>query len=525
MLSTSEAVRTIVALKARMIFRGSTAQVVFTAIGMFLAIAIAIGIAAFVVFTAAPDPATISMIILALISLMWLIGSITFGGGEQVLDPVRLVLLPMSTRTICVSFFAAAFVGALVPGASLVAFATLRHANSILGALVMLLAAVATIVTTVLSGRVGVVTLATLVRGRKTKDIAAGLTAIVAVGAGVGTQFASAILQRLTEDVRASFRGVLRWTPWGWAPESLARASEGRFTTSLLFLLASTGFILGLLGVWVRLMNLVLQSKESNSEASIDGELVPAWMRFFPRTTTVAVAARTMRQLRRDPRELLQLASILPLAFVIGLPAFEAVRSGEPDAVLLAGTFGPMAGVTVQGVFGTDGRSFGVDALALDDLTPVVTGKALARIAIAVPLIFVAAVLLAAVTGGWSRVVVAFCIGVVSLLTTAAVGANTSVRHAQPLPDKAGSLNQSTNQGCFSGVAVLGSMMLGYLLAAVVVLPTVLLTIFVSPLAGTLCGIVALAYGAWIFRLGTSRAGDWANRNRPEMFQKLSAHT
>ena len=68
-------------------------------------------------------------------------------------------------------------------------------------------------------------------------------------------------------------------------------------------------------------------------------------------------------------------------------------------------------------------------------------------------------------------------------------------------------------------------MTLGYLLAAVVVLPTVLLTIFVSPLAGTLCGIVALAYGAWIFRLGTSRAGAWANRNRPEMFQKLSAHT
>lgn len=523
MLSTSQAIRVVVSLKARLLFRGSGFQVAASVIGMLVGLAGGLVLAGFMLFNDEPDGPTIAMVVLSVIALMWLLGAIVFSGGEQLLDAGRFAMFALSTRSLAVGFYVAAFVGILAPVTAIVALSTLRYAPSIIGALLMLLAAIVMVITAIVSGRVGVGLLAGLSRGRRTREFAAGVAGLIGGGVGILAQFVLPALDLLTEDVRASLRSVLRWLPWGWAPEALARSAEGAVVAPLLLLVPSIAFAAALFLGWTELLNRSLQSRETNNTVEVDADLLPGWMRVFPRTPTVAVAARTLRQLRRDPRELLQLATLLPIAVVLGLPAREAIAAREPDVVLGAGAFGLFLGLTMQGVFASDGRSFGVDILALGDLTPVVAGKALARLAVALPFVVVVGIVLAALTGGWSRLFSAFSISIIALCATAAVGLQISVRFAHPLPNKVGTLNQTQNQGCATSLIAAIALAFAFLVAAVAIVPITLTTIVVSPLVGSLVSVVGLGYGIAVFWFGAKQAGRWANANAPEMFQQLSA--
>lgn len=522
MLPTSQAVRTVLALKAKLLFRGTGFQLFGTVIGLLIGFVAAIALALFIIFNDEPDGSTIAMVALSIIALAWFLGAIVLSGGEHLLDPSRFVLFPVSMRDLAIGFFAAAFVGVLAPGTAIVALSTLRYAPSIIGGLLMFVAAIVMVITAIVSGRVGVGLLAGLSRGRRTKEFAAATAGLIGGGVGILGQFIFPALDLLTEDVRATLRSVLRWLPWGWAPEALARSAEGSVVVPLLLLIPSVVFATGLFALWANLLNRALQSRESNDTVEVDRDLVPQWMSAFPRTPTVAVAARTLRQLRRDPRELVQMATLLPMGIVLGLPAWDAIVAREPNIVLGAGAFAFFVGLTMQGVFGSDGKSFGVDVLALGDLTPVVRGKALARLVIAFPFVVVLGLALAVLTGGWSRLFPGICIGLIALSAMAAVGLDISVRYAQPLPEKVGTLNQGQNQGCATALAALVGIGFAVVIAAVAVVPIVLTTILVSPLVGSLISVAGLGYAYLVFRIGSKQAGRWANKNTPEMFQKLS---
>lgn len=524
MLSTSEASRLIVSLKAKLLFRGDGWQAALTVIGMFFGLAAGLGAAAFLWFNAdLADRATVAMLMLSFISITWPIGSIVVGGGESVLDPSRFALLPLSTRNLCVAFFAAAFVGVFGPVSVLIALSALRYAPSFGAGVIMLLAGIVTVCTAVVSGRAAVALMSGMVRGRRTREVAAGVAAMFGVFIGFVPQVLIVTIDQLTADVRETVRSIARWVPWGWAPESLALAAEGRFWLSLAWLLGAAALLIGISALWVRTVAEIMVTREASHASGIDSELVPASMGRLPDVPAVAVWARTLRQLRRDPREYAQLAGFLPLLLVAGLPSFDLIRNREPDIVLGSGALGLMFGLTAQSLFATDGRSFGVDALALGDITPVVIGKALARVTLGVPVILLVAVALSAWTGGWSRLFAGVAIGVVGLLSMAAVGMNTSVRYAQPMPEKVGAFNtQNNSQGCAAAVVAILSLVVAFVVAMVGIVPISLLTIFVSPVAGSAFAVLALVYAVVVFRMGATMAGRWANQHLPEMFQKLA---
>ena len=191
--------------------------------------------------------------------------------------------------------------------------------------------------------------------------------------------------------------------------------------------------------LWRRLMLQILTTRPAASEAtSIDGGLVPRILQPLGRSPVVAAASRSLRQLRRDPREFLEMVAFLPLVFITALPAVEAIRDGEPAVVLSTAGIGVGLGMTTLNMFGADGRSFGVDALALGDITPVIFGKAISRILVGLPLVLLAAIVLAAITNGWAFLLPGISIAITAMLAMAAVGMYVSVRFAFPLPEKAG---------------------------------------------------------------------------------------
>ena len=524
MPTTRELTAILVKMKARLAFgRQGGAVAVLNAAGLLVgAVGTAVTVGFIFMTRDARDNATQVMLILAGISIAWLVLSIVVGSGENILDPSKFAIFPVSTRQLTVAFLAASFVGVLAPGTAIVALSTTLHAPDVFAVGVLVLGSIVVTAVSVLSGRLGLALMSSLVRGRGTRELAAIFAGLFAVLAGLAPQFAIELADQFTEERRATARMVLRWVPWGWAPEGIASAIEGRIGRALLFVALGAVLAFALGEAWRRLMTTILTTRPAASEAtSIAGGLVPRLLRPFGRSVVVAATARALRQLRRDPREFLEIAAFLPIVLVTALPALEALRAGEPEVVLSTVGVGVGLGITTLNMFGADGRSFGVDALALGDVTPILFGKALSRVLIGLPLVFLAALVLAVLSGGWAFVLPGVLIALTALLVMATVGMQVSVRFPFPLPERAGAVGSGAN-GCAMGVIRGVSVIIALVFAGLGTVPVGLISVFVSPLVGALAGLVSLAYGLAVFWFGGRHAGRRATTGIPELYQTLS---
>ena len=526
MLTTRELTATLIRLKARLAFgRQAGSASLLNAVGVLLGVA---GTVAAVVFIAqrggAGDTSTQVMLTLTGISLAWAIFSIAVGSGEAVLDPGLFAVFPVSSRQLTIAFLMAAFVGVLAPGTALTAIASVVHAPNAAAVVLVLLGGLIVAAVCVLSGRLGLALMSSLVRRRGAREFAAVIAGSLALIGGLVPQFAIALRDEITEDRREFARLILRWLPWGWGPEGIASAIDGRPARAALFIALSAGLALALGESWRRLMNQILTTRPAASEATAtDGGLVPRFLEPLGRTPVMAAASRSLRQLRRDPREFLEMVAFLPLVFVTALPAVDALRAGEPAVVLSTAGIGVGLGMTTLNMFGADGRSFGVDALALGDITPVVFGKAISRLIIGFPLLVLAAVILAAISDGWAFLFPGIAVAVTALLSMAAVGMYVSVRYAFPLPERANVAGAGNAGGCAVGIIRGVSIAVALLVAAVGTVPVGLLSVFVSPWVGAAAGVASLAYGFAVFWFGGRHTGKRATRQTPELYQTLSA--
>jgi hypothetical protein len=134
------------------------------------------------------------------------------------------------------------------------------------------------------------------------------------------------------------------------------------------------------------------------------------------------------------------------------------------------------------------------------------------------------ALVLAAVTGGWLYVPVALCLGVGVLALSLGVADVISVRFAYPLPDDNSNLwaVQGTGQGCLVGVV----QMVAFAAQGLLLLPLVALVgvgLVLWPPALVLVCPLAIAYGAWLWRVGLGLGADWLAGHQPELLAALSA--
>lgn len=521
-MTTVELTRHLLWLKVRLIFRDRSTQKYIAAAGLIIGL---IGTVVGVIYVFSLDITaqrdTHVMLAFTAVSVGWLISTIVLGGGEGTLDATRFGLFPLTVRQICIGFFAASFIGFFAPATLILLLSAVRFAESVSGGVVLALAALSTTATAVLSSRLGLSAMSSLLRGRRTREVAGFVAVLFGASAGILPQFVRELSEILTDSRQDLLRSILRWVPWGWAPEAAGLAAEGRPVLALVPLAASIGFGAVLVDLWRRILARLLTTREASRKASVGDDLVPSTLERFGRSPVVAVWARTLHQLRRDPREFLEVAGFLPLVIVLAIPSIEAIQNNDQEVVLASAGLGLALGLTSLNMFGADGRSFGVDALAIGDVSPVVVGKALARITLGVPAVLVVAIALAAVTSGWAFVIPSVLISLVALLSITAVGMSASARFAFPLPEKIAFAGQGLD-GCSTGIIRMVSFLFASMIAAVGVVPVVVTTLLVSPLLGTLVGLGATAYGVGVFWVGSRFAGGWATRNTPELFQTLA---
>jgi ABC-2 type transport system permease protein len=469
----------------------------------------------------AKNDLAISGAVFSLAFLAWLLLPIVAATLDDTMEARQFELLPYTSRQLAFGLTVAAFVG---PGAlmTILMFGIGIGVGYGFGPvwILQVLAAIAGLGFMIVVSRWVTTLLTDLLRSRRTQEIAA----LTIVGLLTLPGVAGSLLVAETADgtsggfdIDAIVDGVepLAWTPpgvFGLLVDSLESGAWARI---------GVGVVYGAVGLAVagllfarsvdRLQTRAAVNKRSRRRRGGITALYPK--RYpLPRTPVGAVAAKELKYLVRDSRVKAQLIGGL-VATVVLVGTGGAALADTPYAPFSAAFIGFLVTASViPNQFGFDGGSFWAYQSSSIRLIDVLAGKNLGWAAVSLPLVVIAAVAAAVLSGDATYLIAGVLAGVsVSAMFTAG-GNLTSILGAYPLPES--NLFGSRN---VSGTALIFSF-LGLGLSGLLIVPIALLigipAWLSGPMLATLGAVGATIYGLggyalsmrWIHRLLESRA-------------------
>ena len=500
--------------RAKVSFIISTILAGLLAIGTFLSLALLRGQAAAVDETS---------VVFTVFAFGWLILPILVFGLDGTLDPAALSLYPLRTRPLAIGLLAASATGAW-PLANVIGMmgVTVGLARGATGVIVAVLVVPFQVLFCITLARFVITALASLLRSRRGRDLAAFLVLPIFVMYEFFIQVVpnAAAQHRLGA---ASFAGIDRWIRWippGLAAHAIQDASSGRLGTALLrlFLLAAVTGVLGWL--WIRSLSRALVTADTSSQASqVRGAALP----FARYGLTGTVAARFLIYQRREPTSLIYWGII---AVVMVVASFRVVTT----PAYLGGTlFAVGLGAAMTGVFhansvGVTGPGFGSEAIALTarrELRAYFCGQNIALAIVGIPLLALLSFGLTAVAGHPVDGFLALAVGLAALGTALGLSNIFSVVAPYPMERRIGSPVRRAAEG-YVGRSLAGTF--GTLLGVgVCVVPAVVAVEFTSSATAVVRMPVLVAaaavYGIVLAWAGQRIAASAAEPRLPELFQ------
>ena len=424
--------------------------------------------------------------------LGWAVVPMLISGVDETLDPARFALLPLRARRMAPGLLLAGLIG--VPGVvtTLLALATLvTWTRGPAPLLLALPAAVLGVLTCVMISRLLTTGAARLLAARRSREVGTVVTVLLLSTAGIWPTVLSNRSWSTTQADQVT--EVLGWTPFGLPWAAPGDAATGHLLRGLVRLvLAAVLLVLGALA-WSALLDraLVEQTDGGGTRAEV-GRRSP--LDRLPATPVWAVAGRSLRYWRRDPRYLVAVVGIL-VSGIVPIVVIQ-VQASNHAILLAAGPFvGSLLGITTANDLGTDGSAFATHLLVgvpgrVDRL-----GRALAVLCWGVPLITVIAVA-GAVAGGRGELW-AGCVGAAVGGLAAGLGAASVAATLVPYPVPAAGTNpfrsnsggsaraalaQFAVMGVTSGAALPGIVLL--VVAAVWWAPAAYVGLVVGPAIG-----------------------------------------
>ena len=314
------------------------------ALGLMLAGAVGLGLKA--------DPDVIMLVLGSLGALLvvgWAVVPLLVTGVDSTLDPRAMAAWAAPSRRLALGLLAAGALG--IPGCitaavCLIPVLTWLLAGQLLAALLALLCAPAALATCVLLSRI-IVTAAGISSSRRGRET----TAIIAfVAFLVFTQLPNLIPRILGDDPTGflqqlrTLAKVMGLIPFGWAFAAPGLMATGSVLSALVLAIGAWILPMILLPLWQRVVNKAMTSPGSSHTRTrayaADGagsdiqhrglpDVLP-WARRLGAALpapAAAVAARSLRYWRTDPRYLVQFLSVLllPVVLVLG-PALNSSR-------------------------------------------------------------------------------------------------------------------------------------------------------------------------------------------------------
>lgn len=472
-------------------------------------------------------PEDLAILLFTVLLAGWVVLPILTFASDDLLDPARLALLPLTRRQLLTVMGVGALIG-VAPMATTVAAlglipATGSGPTSYLVALVAVLLLLALCVS---ASRATAAALSGLLRSRRGRDLGVGLTALVGLSVQLINPFIQVAARRgdTAGDVLHGLTGPLRWTP----PGLLAAASSRPLPAAIGSLLAVAAFIALVLLWWERSVRRALERSDATGARRRRSTTLTPRLLPLPAGRVGAVAAKDLRYLMREPRRLVTTVTGLLLPLLVVLLGPIAVTGGRLPR---AGVFA-VCGLSLLSAFGGVNR-FGLDGTATwlmlssatdhRDARRDLLGGDLATAVVTIPSMLLTAGLLAVITGGWAYVAPALGIALALFLVAVAVSSFVAVTAPYAVPPSQNAFSSgNAGQGCASGALTLVALLVVVGLCLPLLGLLVPALVFQSPAWGLALLVVGPAYGFALGAVVRARAARrWVER-APEVLQLLT---
>ena len=398
--------RLLVQLKLRLLFNAlrasDSAKISFIISSAF---AVLLAIFAFLVLAAFRGKSTsveLTSVIFTVFAFGWLIAPIMVFGVDSTLDPATLALYPLRMPGLAAGLLAASFTG-IWPLANVIGLlgVTVGLASGAFGVIVAVAAVVLQVLFCIALSRFMTTSLASLLRSRRGRDLAA----LFIIPLFALYEFFTQVVPKAVSEGKitaASFTGFdswMRWLPPGLAAHAIQDASDGRPGMAFARLGALAAVIAVVVWLWVRSLGRALVTADTTTQSSrVRGTRLPLAGLGLRGT----VAARFWLYQRREPVSLVYWALV---AVITAAPAASSVfgHQHHPAAILASAVFGTaFVGIFHANSAGLTGPAFVLEATALGsrrDLRAYFSGQNLVLCVIGAPLVVAVCFALAAVVG------------------------------------------------------------------------------------------------------------------------------
>ncbi|MFJ3900273.1 transporter [Streptomyces sp. NPDC090025] len=430
------------------------------------------------------DAATITVLLVGVLTLSWTVMPLFVPSGDETLDPSRLVMLPLLPRPLVRALLVASLVG-VGPALTLILAigAALALGHGAAGTVVAVLAVPLVVVTCVALSRAVAAANIRLLTSRKGRDLAVLSGLLIAVG----MQFVNFGAQRLSQAGGLSSlepaAEVIGWLPPAAAVSAIDAAGSGDYGVAAAKLLLTAAALAALAYWWQRsLVRLMVEPDGSTIGASAegkdkkkgakgkDGAIGGRLGRILPGGRTGAVMERSLRYIWRDPKT--KGAWVTSLAVGALVPIFNALQGLGTlyFAVFASG----MLGVQMYNQFGQDTSAFWMVAQTIStkaDAYAELRARAMALLLVTVPYTLLVVVATALVIGGdsWGSFPEALGTAFAVLGAMMGTGALTSVSFPYSIPQDSAYKNVAPGQGGLAWMSIFGGMFSGALLCTPVI--------------------------------------------------------
>nr|WP_229919199.1 transporter [Streptomyces minutiscleroticus] len=470
--------------------------------------------------------ATVTVLLVAVLALGWAVMPLFFPGGDETLDPSRLVMLPLRPRPLVRALLAASLVGIgplftlclLAGSVAAVAHGPAAYAVAVPALVLALLGCVA-LARTVAAANVRLLT------SRRGRDLAVLSGLLIAVGAQV-VNFGAQRLGSAGLDPLDPVAGVLRWVPPASAIGAVDSAGDGAYGAAAIQLGLALLALLALLGAWQRSLTRLMTSPDGSTlqPAGADRGRTgrsAGLARLLPAGRTGTVMERSLRYVWRDPKT--KAAWVTSLAIGLIVPLFNALQG--TGSLYFACFAAGMLGIQMYNQFGQDTSAFWMVALTISstrDAYVELRARALALLVITLPYAALVTVATTALIGDWHALPQVLGLSFALLGAMLATGAWSSALFPYSIPQE-GHKNVVPGQAGLAWISVFGGMVAAALLCS----PVIALVIWQNVASGGdrwawLTLPLGTAYGALVAYAGLRLAAPRTARRLPEILAAVS---
>lgn len=445
---------------------------------------------------------------------------------DETLDPAKFSVLPMSKTKLVSGLTGASFVTPPMLVPVMVIAMNVVLWRGLIVTPVTVIAVVLLLLSYAVGGQAFTTAFSMLVKSKRGRD----LTMLFVVGLGIGLYALQRTLAEIVGDL--GLEGALlthRATSWAWltppgaAQSAIVAADGGNILLAVLLLAWSAALLVGLGWVWNRMLQRLITEPESVATKSESRMKPLTELRGWG--ASAVVFRKELRMYLRDPRLRMVwtggviFVGIVAASLIVGSTQLDFFRE-SPWLVLAAPTAVLFVGLPVAlNQFGWERRAASyLFVLPISGRQMLVGKNAATAVALSIETTIMT-LMLATVTGGWSRLVYMPFILLTAIGCQMAVGNLASVLTPLRLPDMG---TDVFSQASEHGLLAIGSQLVSFFLIGLLMVPPAIGYTLVEQFGVTRfnlwqVSIASILYGAMIYLAGLSTSSALLRRRLPEV--------